>query len=269
MAPRAAEAADAIQYLPGCETNVLEAGDDNASGTGGVNVYDPGAPPAVAQPIGFTLNFFGAGESQLYVNNNGNISFGSAQGAYTPDGLSSPGHPAIIAPFWADVDTRSQTLAATPSPTSTTPPPDENVTYGPTTFDGHLAYCVLWHNVGYFNQETDKLNDFQLLIVDRPDQGTSANGDDFDFFFNYNQVQWETGDYSGGTDGLGGSCAEIGYTNGSGDSGTWAQDPNPEACSVLLDSDPAGLTSTSLNTSILGSRLFQARSGTVVALPTL
>jgi hypothetical protein len=70
---------------------------------------------------------------------------------------------------------------------------------------------VNWIGFGYFPQAVDKLNSFQLIITDRSDIGVS----DFDFEFNYHQIQWETGDASGGSDGLGGSSARAGWSNGS------------------------------------------------------
>ena len=33
--------------------------------------------------------------------------------------------------------------------------------------------------------------------------------------FDYSQIQWETGDASGGTNGFGGTPARVGYSNGS------------------------------------------------------
>jgi hypothetical protein len=54
--------------------------------------------------LGFTVNFGGA-FSSVYINNNGNLTFGSSLSAYTPFPLSTSTMP-IIAPFFADVDTR-------------------------------------------------------------------------------------------------------------------------------------------------------------------
>ena len=52
--------ASAIMNLPGFTTNNLPANDDGSTGL--VN-------------IGFNLNFFGSNFNQLYVNNNGNVTF--------------------------------------------------------------------------------------------------------------------------------------------------------------------------------------------------
>ena len=167
-----------------CTTDgTLPAGDDNSS-------------PAV--PISFPIDFYGTTYSSLYVNNNGNLTFTSALGTFTPFDLASTSTP-IIAPYFADVDTRSNG--------------EQNggtVSYGTTTFDGHAAFCATWSGVGYFQQHQDKLDSFQVLLVQRDDRGTG----EFDIVFDYDQVQWETGDASGGTDGLGGTSATVGYSAG-------------------------------------------------------
>jgi hypothetical protein len=104
----------------------------------------------------------------------------------------------IIAPFFGDVDTRNELSGV--------------VTYGSSVFEGRQVFCANWDGVGvgYYNQRVDKLNKFQVLLVDRSDIGAG----DFDIIFNYNQIQWETGEASGGTNGLGGDSARVGYSNG-------------------------------------------------------
>ena len=44
---------------------------------------------------------------------------------------------------------------------------------------------------------------------------------DFRIIFNYDRIRWETGDASGGTNGLGGSSARVGFSNGSGQPGSF------------------------------------------------
>ena len=56
--------------------------------------------------MGFFINFYGNSNATLYVNNNGNVTFTSAQSQYAPQPLSNLGTE-VIAPFWADVDTRN------------------------------------------------------------------------------------------------------------------------------------------------------------------
>src|SRR5205085_3986776 len=142
-------------------------------------------------------NFFGRSFDQLYVNNNGNVTFDEPLGTYTPFGLTDTGSQ-IIAPFFGDVWTFGTAL----------------VRYGTGTLDGHRAFGVEWPGVGYYSA-TNRLNVFELVLIDR----SEVSPGDFDIEFNYNQVQWETGSASGGRDGLGGSAARVGYSNGSGEPG--------------------------------------------------
>lgn len=168
-------------------TNTLTRNDDQSTGI--VNV-------------GFTLNYFGVEYSQLYVNNNGNVTFNGPMSTFTPWSITGGSTP-IIAPFFADVDTRY--------------PLSAEVTYGQTTTGGRDAFVVNWWGVGYggvgYFASDDKLNEFQLVLVDRSNIGLG----DFDIYFNYDKIQWETGSASGGSEGLGGSSARVGYSNGAGE----------------------------------------------------
>ena len=67
--------------------------------------YSPGRP---AVPV----NFYGQDFEHLWVNNNGNVTFDGPLGTYTPFGLDRHGRP-IIAPFFADVDTRGRRRPST------------------------------------------------------------------------------------------------------------------------------------------------------------
>ena len=129
------------------------------------------------------------------------------------------------------------------------------VRYGPGTVDGHNAFGVNWVNVGYFFKHDDKLNSFQLVLIDRSDRHPG----DADIEFNYGTVRWETGDWSGGTNGLGGVSARVGYSNGTGNPGTYyelsgsgvpgsfprRQSPRAWSITVSIARSPAGMYSLS------------------------
>jgi hypothetical protein len=140
------------------------------------------------------LNFLGTTYSSLYVNNDGNVTFSSALTVFPLSGSLSDVTIPIISPFFADVDTRNPDSAV--------------VTYGSGSVNGRPAFGVNWPGVGYFAFAADKLNQFQLIIVDRSD----VNAGNFDIEFNYDQVVWETGDFQGGNNGLGGTSAAVGFT---------------------------------------------------------
>lgn len=200
--------------------------------------------------IGFTLDFFGASHSQLYVNNNGNVTFNGGLYNYTPWGISGGSIP-MIAPFFADVDTRGAASAV--------------LTYGQTTMAGRSAFVANWWDashggVGYYSYGTDRLNEFQLILRDRSDIATG----DFDIYFNYDKIQWETGDASDGSGGLGGTSAVVGYTNGAGD---YLEFDGSHVNGAFLDGGVNSLASHT-NIGVLGSYLMQVRNGAVVVPPT-
>ncbi len=141
--PAAAEGPNAVRALPGCTLNELEANDDDSTDV---------------VPIGFTANFYGTDYTELYVNNNGNVTFTDPLGDYTPYDFTLTGD-VIIAPFLADVDTR-------PTEEDTEDVDSALVTYGPTTVDGAAAFCVNWVDVGYYQEHTDLKNSFQLLLIE-------------------------------------------------------------------------------------------------------
>ena len=200
-------------------------------------------------PIGFDVNFFGPIFNSLFVNNNGNITFDAPLSTFTPFDLTSTGSQ-IIAPFFGDVDTRNAGSA---------------VRYGQDTVDGRPAFGANWIDVDYFSSSETHTNrnSFQLVLIDRSDTGMG----NFDFEFNIDQIQWETGQASGGdADGLGGSSARVGFSNGSGNPGTFFELPGSAVNGAFLDSGPpaTALILNSLNSNVLGRYLFEAREGEII-----
>jgi hypothetical protein len=177
---------------------------------------DDGSSAAV--PIGFPINFFGVTHTALFVNNNGNVTFGAPLSTFTPFGLVGTRQP-IIAPFFADVDTRALGSGV--------------VRFGTPAGRPDL-FVVDWVQVGYFREHDDKLNSFQLILQDLSAVPPFVPGD-FRIVFNYDRIQWETGDVSGGTNGLGGSSARVGFSNGSGQPGTFFELTGSGQNGALLD----------------------------------
>jgi len=173
--------------------NILGANDDDS--TGAIDIRSVFGEEGV--------NFFGRKFTHLYVNNNGNITFAGPSGTYTPEvinaGVSNP----IIAPFWADIDTRG---ASPVTPTSGGNSKGTNRVYYDLDTE-NKTFTVTWDDVGYYSGHTDKLNAFQLQLKDN---GTG----DFDIVFRYEDINWVTGDASRGGGGLGGTVARAGYSSG-------------------------------------------------------
>lgn len=207
---------------------------------------DDGATGAI--PLGFAANFFGNTYSSTYISNNGYLTFNSGQSTYTPSGLGAGyGGQPIIAAFFADVDTRG---------TGTT-------NYGYGSYNGFATFGATWTGVGYYSGHTDKTNTFQILLSDRSDVAAG----DFDIYLNYDQIQWETGDVSGGTGGLGGTSAAVGFNAGNGNAdGTYYQVPGSLQPGTFLDSGTAPLVATT-NDGTPGQFLFQVRAGIITPPP--
>lgn len=185
---------------------------------------------SVGVNFGFTVNFYGIVSNGGCLNNNGNVTFDGCMSTYTPFNLYTNGRK-LIAPFFADVDTRCA----------------GSVTYGAGTVGGRQSWGVTWNGVQRYAC-ADPRNTFQLVMIDRSDIGMG----DFDFEFNYNQVQWESGSASAG------AAARAGYSNGT------VANSYELPCSGIngacLDNSPTGLVNNS-NVGVNGRYLFTVRSG--------
>lgn len=148
----------------------------------------------VAIPLGFNFCFYGTTYTTCFINNNGNISFGSAYATFSSNSFPDPSF-VMIAPFWGDVDTRA---------------PGSGLPYFKKT---GTSLIVKWDHVGYYNTLADKVNDFQLIITDGSDP-ILPNGNNVAFC--YGDMQWTTGGASGGTNGFGGTPATVGVNKGDG-----------------------------------------------------
>lgn len=212
----------------GLFTTVLPANDDGSTGL---------------VSLGFSALINGTSYTQTYVNNNGNITFNNPLGTFTPAAISSGTFGPIIAPFFADVDTR----ASGSNP----------VTYGAATLGGRNVFGVNYINVGVFSSQPI-FNSFQMLLTDRSDVGSG----DFDIQFNYDTIVWEAGTASGAPlGGLGGTSALAGYWTSPTSNATL---PGSLVNGALINGGPNALISGSLNSNILGQYNFQVRGGEVV-----
>ena len=115
---------------------------------------------------------YGGTYTSVYINTNGNISFSGALSTYTPNAFPGAPQP-MIAPYWADVDTRSTTDSVDscdnypgggtfPMGTvCTDPPPTSNLV------QWDIApgqFIVTWYKVGYFSCHTTPVMSFQLVL---------------------------------------------------------------------------------------------------------
>lgn len=215
--------AQVVRTNPGFRNNSVARNDDGSSGL---------------TSLGFPINLFGKYRAAAFVNNNGNITFDSPLSTFTPFGLRRTERE-IIAPFFSDVDTR--------------PLGSKLVTYGNDIVGGRRAFGVNWVDVGYYAQHTDKTNSFQLVLIERADQGPG----DFDIEFNYARIAWETGDASGGVNGFGGTPAAAGWSNG-GD--TSYELPGSLVPGAFLDNGPYSLVRQSITGAVVSTAASQSKA---------
>ncbi len=185
VVPARALGPNALMYPTGWNTNAVTRGDDTSN---------------LVVNLPFTMNWLGTNYTQLYLNMNGNVTFRAGSRRTSQALLTGVGQ-GIMAPFWADVDTR---YVGSPNLLYYS-----NITSGSvTTVNGRKAILVTWAAVQYYNNgnttSQTATDTFQLVIVDRSDTGAG----NFDFIYNYDQMLWDKG--TAGADlragGLGGQC---------------------------------------------------------------
>ena len=151
-----------------------------------------------AVDLGWTFTFYGQTYSSLFVNVNGNVTFGNLHSAYSAKGFPNNSVPAMIAPFWGDVDLRGTGSGA-------------NKMYVKLEA-GKIS--IQWVEVGYYNKKTNVTNTFQLILTDGndPDVGIGKNA-----MFVYDDMNWCVGDASGGSNGFGNNVyATVGAQSAGG-----------------------------------------------------
>ncbi len=122
------------------------------------------------------IEFYGNSYSEIYVNSNGNISFGSANTAWSPNlgGTTTP----VIAPFWADV----------------------NINAGGEIYwdldPANGTVTITWDGVAPYG--SSGANSFQLVLTSTGDGGFEAE-------FIYEDIQWTSST---------GGAANTGFTDG-------------------------------------------------------
>ena len=239
----------AAAIVPGFNQTADGRNDDGTYTLGGCNNPSPGGTCAGdLVPIGFNIHYYGWRSDSLYINTNGNVTFDGPLATFMPFGLDDALRP-IIAPYFADIDTRN--------------PASGVVTFGNGTFDGRTAFGVNWIDVGYFEENVDKTNSFQLLLVERGDTGIG----NFDIVFNYDKVQFESGDSNFGEGGLGGFSAHVGFSKGTGQPGESLSLPGSGVPGSFIDGGTYALVGNSLNSDVLGRYIFTARNGEPAMIP--
>ncbi len=154
-------------------------------------------------PLSFSFTFYGNQITQLYINNNGNVSFDGPFATFTPEGFPVANF-GMVAPFWGDVDTRN-----TGGDEASSSSVGSGIVYYKSESN---RFTITWDGVGYYNQNADKVNTFQVIMTDGTDPLIGIGNN---IAFSFGDMQWTTGDVSGGN-GFGGSPATVGANRGDG-----------------------------------------------------
>lgn len=169
--------------------------DPDSSYTSAIGPNDDGSTALL--PIPFNFCFYGQQITAVYVNNNGNISFGAPFGTFSSNSFPDPTFD-MVAPFWGDIDTRLVNGV-----------PNGEVLYKITP----TAMYVNWVDCGYYALHDDKKVTFQLIITDGNDPAVPGGGN---IAFCYKNMDWTTGDASQGVNGFGGVPSTVGVNRGNG-----------------------------------------------------
>jgi len=156
--------------------------------------------------LGFNVTFFGTTYNSLFINNNGNVSFGNGISAFVPSGPTGAPQP-IISPFFGDVDTRNAASGVVHFQTNT---PNQLV--------------VTWDQVGFYNSHANALNSFQLVL--RGDGFSVPVGEGSIGFF-YRTMGWEVTDRS--------TVGAAGFGDGGGNSVVIEGSTSPGLNAILQD----------------------------------
>jgi len=195
-------------YTPGgYYTNTLG---PNIVTTGGGNAANVGLASGrnddgfMALSLGFNFTFFGITYNSLFINNNGNVSFGSGISAFVPVGPTGANAP-VISPFFADVDTRNATSGVA----------HYNLTSN--------QLVVTWDNVGFFSASSVPPSDsFQLVL--RSDGYAVPTGEGVIGFF-YEGMGWDVAQTS--------TTAAVGFGDGLGNGEVIAGSNAPGMAAVV------------------------------------
>ena len=187
------------------------------------------------------INFFGTTYTSLYVNNNGNITFGSPTYIYTPLPIGASLSFPIIAALWTDIDTR-----VVPSGASQTSPGGTSTGTNLVYFDLDVTtrtFTATWNDVDFYNRQIGHPAAFQIQLID-------VGGGDFDIAFIYESVVADGRGYV--------NTSRAGYSPGMGRPGGFEIPISGTPQMADIDTNPG-------NTGQPGYYLFHVRNGMVMA----
>uniref|UniRef100_A0A673FV62 Alpha-tectorin-like n=1 Tax=Sinocyclocheilus rhinocerous TaxID=307959 RepID=A0A673FV62_9TELE len=112
--------------------------------------------------------FFGQTYSQIYVNNNGHLTFNGPFHSYTPYQFPGYGEIDLIAPFWTDIDNEGNGVISYRQYTSgsvlTEATQDINQYFPELSFSATWVFVATWDRVAYFPLSGTETS-FQVVLI--------------------------------------------------------------------------------------------------------
>ncbi|XP_003391519.1 PREDICTED: sushi, nidogen and EGF-like domain-containing protein 1, partial [Amphimedon queenslandica] len=201
--------------------------------------------------------FYGTNFSTVFINNNGLLSFNMAVEGYTSEPFPLP--ETLIAPFWADVDTRRGAgtvyYRETAASAIVSKVAQDIALAFPNQppFTAKTVVIVTWSEVGYYEKNDDKLNTFQCVLA--TDGGRSY----VIFLYLDDGINWVTGDASGGKDGIGGTEAYVGFNSGGQNATYFAVQGSRTPAVIDIE--------TTSNVEVAGLWIFQVNEAEIITSP--
>uniref|UniRef100_A0A671KZP7 NIDO domain-containing protein n=1 Tax=Sinocyclocheilus anshuiensis TaxID=1608454 RepID=A0A671KZP7_9TELE len=127
---------------------------------------DDGSSPVIQLLSPFL--FFGRTYWQIYVNNNGHLTFNQPSSAYVPYSFPTRGSQDIIAGLWTDLDNRLRGVVSYHQYTSgnvlTRATQDINTHFPNLNFNASWVFVATWNKIAYFNL-TNTETSFQVVLI--------------------------------------------------------------------------------------------------------
>uniref|UniRef100_A0A3B4D3L9 NIDO domain-containing protein n=1 Tax=Pygocentrus nattereri TaxID=42514 RepID=A0A3B4D3L9_PYGNA len=115
------------------------------------------------------FSFFGHTYSQIYVNNNGDLTFKLELTAYVPKPFVADGTTTIIAPLWTDLDNRKEGVIShnqySEGSVLLRATQDINRYFPKVNFTASWVFVATWDGVPYYNQPGKA--SFQVVLISR------------------------------------------------------------------------------------------------------
>ncbi|XP_001341823.7 sushi, nidogen and EGF-like domain-containing protein 1 [Danio rerio] len=118
-------------------------------------------------PLLSPFQYFGLTYQQIYVNNNGFLTFNQASSQFAPNSFPANGSQDVIAGLWTNIDNSARGVVSYNQYTSgsvlASATQDINNYFPNLTFTASWVFVATWDKVAYFNSNTE--TSFQVVLI--------------------------------------------------------------------------------------------------------